>query len=242
MRPQMRAVLKYFDRYRSSALALIAANVVPLLGVLFWNWDAFQVVAVYWMENVVIGLINLLKITTCQPNPDEIDGEKFGFSREELEEIKKAGWKADLSLAVFKLIFGLFFVLHYGAFCYGHGALLFDLFDRGALPETMGELWQFLMQEHLAWGLVPLTASHLVSYFKNYIGRSEYRRTLPDRLMFQPYARVAVLHVVILFGGLVTWMFGNPLPLLIALVIGKTALDLAFHFRERLRNAFGWQD
>ena len=32
-----------------SAWVLVAANLVPLAGVLFWGWDAFALVALFWM-------------------------------------------------------------------------------------------------------------------------------------------------------------------------------------------------
>lgn len=35
-------------------ITLLAANAVPLFGVLFLGWDAFYVVLLYWAENVVM--------------------------------------------------------------------------------------------------------------------------------------------------------------------------------------------
>lgn len=50
---------------RSSSLALIAANCVPLIGVLFFGWDLFSVLYVYWAESAVIGVFNILKMIRC---------------------------------------------------------------------------------------------------------------------------------------------------------------------------------
>jgi hypothetical protein len=36
-------------------LALLAANAIPLFGVVFLGWDAFHIVLLYWAENIVIG-------------------------------------------------------------------------------------------------------------------------------------------------------------------------------------------
>ncbi|MBA3483681.1 MAG: hypothetical protein H0W34_06180 [Pyrinomonadaceae bacterium] len=237
----MRAFFERFARYRSSALTLVAANLVPLIGVLFWNWNAFEIVALYWLENVIIGLVYIFKMITCHPDPDKIDAEQFGFMAKDLQAIKKTGWTAYLSIVLMNLVLVPFFIVHYGGFCYGHGSFIFHLFEKDRLPETIEELWQFLVQEHLVWGVAALAGSHLWSYFINFLGKGEYRWTLPDRLMFQPYARVAVLHVAIIFGGFVVAMLGSPLPLLIALILGKTVLDLVYHFKERLRNAFGME-
>ena len=32
-----------------SSLILIAANLVPLVGVIFWDWDAFVLLMLYWL-------------------------------------------------------------------------------------------------------------------------------------------------------------------------------------------------
>jgi hypothetical protein len=53
---------------RHQQLALILANLVPLAGVLFWDWDIFNIVVLYWFENVIIGGINILKMPTCAPD------------------------------------------------------------------------------------------------------------------------------------------------------------------------------
>src|SRR5947207_8973953 len=45
-----------------SGLALIAANLVPLGGVLFFGWDLASVIILYWAESAVIGFYTALKI------------------------------------------------------------------------------------------------------------------------------------------------------------------------------------
>ncbi|NIA27398.1 MAG: hypothetical protein GWP02_05020 [Desulfobulbaceae bacterium] len=54
---------------RPSAIILILANLVPLAGVLFLGWRVFDVIILYWAENVVIGVINVLRMITCRPEP-----------------------------------------------------------------------------------------------------------------------------------------------------------------------------
>lgn len=45
----------------------LAANLVPLAGVWYWGWDAFQVLIIYWAETVVIGGWALMRIATLPP-------------------------------------------------------------------------------------------------------------------------------------------------------------------------------
>jgi hypothetical protein len=64
------------------------------------------------------------------------------------------------------------------------------------------------------------------------VGRGEYRRVTAGELTFAPYRRLVVLHVTIVFGGLVISMMGVPALVLVILIGLKTAMDLAFHVRE----------
>jgi len=43
-------------------IALLAANTMPLFGVLFLDWDVFFIVLIYWSENLAIGFFNILKM------------------------------------------------------------------------------------------------------------------------------------------------------------------------------------
>jgi len=48
---------------------LIAANVIPLFGAVFWDWNTFNIVFLYWAENLAIGFYTILKIAFL-PVPD----------------------------------------------------------------------------------------------------------------------------------------------------------------------------
>jgi hypothetical protein len=47
---------------RASLAALVAANVIPLVGVLALGWDLYGVMVLYWAENSIIGFFNVLKM------------------------------------------------------------------------------------------------------------------------------------------------------------------------------------
>lgn len=83
-----------------SILILVAVNLIPLAGVLFFGWSVFELLALFWAENVVIGLINLLKMGTVLV---------FAGRRE----------------ALFAMPF---FCVHYGLFTAVHGMFLHSMF------------------------------------------------------------------------------------------------------------------
>src|SRR5437899_11071768 len=54
-------------RVSPSALVLVAANLVPLAGVLFFGWSVFSTLLLFWVENVIVGAFNVLRMLVAQP-------------------------------------------------------------------------------------------------------------------------------------------------------------------------------
>jgi hypothetical protein len=50
---------------RSAALLLVA-NLIPLVGVLFFGWSLLTILVLYWLENGIVGLWNLPRILLAQ--------------------------------------------------------------------------------------------------------------------------------------------------------------------------------
>jgi hypothetical protein len=40
---------------------LIAANILPVIGVLAWGWSPIEVFIVYCLETIIIGILTLVK-------------------------------------------------------------------------------------------------------------------------------------------------------------------------------------
>ncbi|HJP88371.1 MAG TPA: DUF6498-containing protein, partial [Candidatus Limnocylindrales bacterium] len=49
-----------------SALVLVAANLIPLVGVLFFGWSLWTILVLYWVENGIVGFWNVPKILLAQ--------------------------------------------------------------------------------------------------------------------------------------------------------------------------------
>ena len=50
-------------------VALIVANAIPLFGVLFLGWNVWTILIVYWLENGIVGVFNVLKMLRAE-GPD----------------------------------------------------------------------------------------------------------------------------------------------------------------------------
>lgn len=193
------------------ALLLIAVNLVPLFGVLFRGWEIFPLMALFWAENVVVGLWNLVRMATT-----------------------RAPGKMSRSIGE-RIATMAFFTLHYGGFAFGHGTFIAILFGPDQVQSEIGAVINVLGQPGLALALLGLVASHGASYFFNFLGQGEFRHASVSTLMHQPYARVVVLHVALIGSGLLIQALGTPLAGLVFLVVLKIAVDVVAHRREHAR-------
>lgn len=183
----------------ASSAALLLANVIPLLGAVAWGWSVFEIVVTYWAENLIIGGYTLLRM------------------------LGAGGWRSEAALWVGKVFMAGFFTVHYGMFCLVHGFFVFSLLGEGKGKEAV------LSGKGFAIALLALVISHGISFVKNYWAGGEYRGTTIQAQMFAPYPRIVVLHVAILFGAFAIQALGSTVPMLVILVVGKTAIDLSLH-------------
>jgi hypothetical protein len=221
-----------------SVLALIAVNLLPLAGVAFWGWSLMMVLVLYWLESGIVGAINVFKIARAEGGADEppvvVSGNRIT--------IRLSGVASTMSRGP---LIG-FFILHYGIFWAVHGVFVFllPLFAGLANPVIDPTAPSFgfgpmdfgpLPLDGLALAAGLLAASHVVSYFVNYIGRGEYLRATPASQMMSVYGRVIVLHITIILGALVIGAFGTPIAALVLLIGLKTLIDLGLHVLEHRR-------
>jgi hypothetical protein len=89
----------------------------------------------------------------------------------------------------------------------------------------------------VTWAAIALFLSHGFSFAWNYVKSGEFRRATIQNLMKQPYARVVVLHVVIIASGFLVLALGMPAVGLVLLVLLKIGVDLNAHLKERARFA-----
>jgi len=168
---------------------LIAANLVPVAGVLIWDWSPKEVFMVYALETVIVGLFTLLKmgIVTAVRKTDTWYN---GPSR-----TQQSG-----------LFFMLFFLVHYGMFVAIQTALFIQVSGIGK-EYHLGFFGFFLHWPQLfgqdAWYML---AGFFISYgfsmYWNFIRTRQYRTISMMVLMFQPYGRIFIQQVTVILGSI----------------------------------------
>ena len=199
-------------RSRLVLFALVLANLVPLFGVLYLEWDVGSIVVLYWVENLIIGCYTLLKMLVTG----------------------KVG--AVPLMLFFCLHYGGFCAIH-GVFVLELTQFAGSVPEIAVQEEWPGPL--VLVQRislaaprEFQWAVLALLLSHGVSFALLFLGQGEYLRSTLNQLMNAPYKRIAVLHIAVIAGGFLVVKMGSPLGLLIALVALKIGMDIILHRRS----------
>ena len=140
-----------------SAVVLLIANAIPLVGVLLFGWSLWTILVLYWLENGIVGLWNVPKILLAQgsviPTIPELPPEEalqatanpaqaasLRAAWQQARDARAAqlaggvngpggagGPRIGASSGVGRAALAAFFCVHYGMFWFVHGVFIFAL-------------------------------------------------------------------------------------------------------------------
>ncbi len=195
-----------------------AADLLPVIGVIVFGWGAVPLVALYWLENLVVGAFNVLRMWATG---------LAGVSR--------------LFGAVFM---SGFFTIHYGMFCFVHGVFLrsFDAVsgDAGQFGGSSGMEspvglvnWALSSGPQLPLFVAAIIGVNALFFAFDFIGRRQYEDSNSAKLLFQPYGRIVTLHIAILLGGGLAVALGQPLLGVLFLIVLRVIFGVALSMFRR---------
>jgi hypothetical protein len=215
---------------RISSLAaltgLLIANVVPIVGVFAFGWQALDLLLLYWLEAAVVGMFTVARVLLAMGDPTDTGlGALFGFDR-------YTGPGAGTSNVRFGAV--ALFCFQYGPLWVVHGAALF-LLPRFAF-EPLG--WEpLVVLPTLLPAVGAMALSHGLSFGLGFLAGGVWERTAPVAQVFAVFPRLLVLHYAVLIGGLGAAALGSPLFALVVLVVLKTAADVLVEYADPLLRA-----
>lgn len=190
-------------------ILLVLLNAIPIYGVFQWGWKSFDLIFLYWLENLIIGAIMILRMV-----------------------VRPYSHAVEFALPVFLVPF---FTFHYGMFCFVHGMFIVSLFGKGLQPELADMdvpeiILPLIESRYLFWPLMGLLAYQLLDW-----GRDISERGLGSdgikQLTIAPYRRIIVLHITIIASGFAMVTLNEPLAGLLLLITFKTGMDI-YHWNK----------
>jgi hypothetical protein len=211
-------------------IILLISNLIPLLGVLYWGWDTFVLLMLYWLETLVIAFWTLIRILIAGDFARNFVGEVIG-----------------------RVFMFCFFLVHAGGFMAGHFLFLWAFYagDWGSKIQVSQDFFALAPREF--WNKMVLANGLLIPLAISFIGRgiafvvemaklplwthlvSEGpTQTKNGALVGGLYVRIVIMHLVILGGAALAQKYGALAPLIL-LIIAKTVVDIALFIRIDLK-------
>ena len=198
------------------ACLLLFVDLLPVLAVIFFGWGAAPLVALYWLENLIIGGVTIARMLATMSQA-------------------AAGLAAGLFLIPF-------FCFHYGMFCFVHGIFLFvfaQIGDGGAgfgFPDPAFLIsWALGSGVGMGWFVLAIIAVNTLFFMSDFILTGDYRSADLSKEMGAPYGRIVTLHVAIIFGAGITLGLGQPLLGVFLLILLRVLFGMILAMRRRLR-------
>ena len=197
------------DFTKTSTWMIVFSNVIVVFFAIVDNLSAFEVLWIYWIQSVIIGVFNFIKIISLK----EFTTTGFRRSGNELPPTKAA-----------KISTAIFFLIHYGLFHFVY-AIFLGGFSGITDSSTLNSQSNYLLITSLIFFI-----SYLIEYIQS-------TRTLQGEIpnlgviMFAPYFRIIPMHFIIIFGGFVS-VLGSFISmsldlLIIVLFVGiKTFIEI----------------
>jgi len=160
--------------YRDTSLwILLGSNILTIAMALFQHWSLMTIMVAYWVQSVIIGSFNVLRILSLE----QFSTDNFYLNDKPVAPTEKT-----------KKSTALFFALHYGFF---HLIYLIFLITGGSSID-----WRYVL---FAGCIFFVDHGFSFRYNKE---RDEKKITNIGRLMFFPYARIIPMHIVLLVYGI----------------------------------------
>ena len=198
--------------------AILAVDLFPIFAVFQFGWDATALVFLYWLENLIIGAVTLLRMVTAS-----MAGGLLGIGGVAL--------------------MGPFTTFHYGMFCFVHGIFLavFAAASSGGMGEAdfMGPvaLVAFALStgDQMTLFIGAIVALQLFLFMRDFIGRGEFRTTTIQEEMMRPYSRIILLHFGLFVGFGVMILLGQPMFGVLGLILLRAVWGAYQSYRRSIQ-------
>ncbi len=183
---------------RPPILVVLVFNLIPAACVLWLGWSALTLLVLYWVENVVVGVVTALKLRAI---------ERKGGAR--------PGPAA--TTGFFAMHYGIFTLVH-GVFAFVIGGVVGNPDPAATFAQFWSERWSFLAT---VLALSALHAAALIDWMRS----KGWETADLNSQMMAPYGRIFVMHLTVIGGAFVIIETGAPAYAIVLLALLKTVFE-----------------
>lgn len=189
-------------------------NIVPFLGVVFFDWSVFALIYAFWLETLAISLFDSIKITFAQNTPSP-----------SLNILKACRY---LFIRLFILLFFMLFMVVF------IGIKMTSTQEGGNFAADLLMLdWSF------RFTMILFFVIKLAELIYNYFYLNERKQESPDKYLGLFDGRIIIIHVVIVLGVFAHQFFSEHLNNHAGVVAFAGVFVLVKMLSEYVSNTFG---
>ncbi|MBK8188222.1 MAG: hypothetical protein IPK77_13760 [Cellvibrio sp.] len=188
------------------ALLIILCNLIPVYAVVVLDWKSFDLIFLYWLENLIIGLFMVLRML-----------------------IRRYSGILEVIVSLYAIPFTAF---HYTLFCIFHGIFIMVIFDQMKFGDNAPlDLFyvsvSMIKSGAMEMAVLGLVLVHLVDWIRDWFKSAQ---DVGD-IVWSGYKRIMLTHFTIIACGYALLIMENPDIGLLFLIAIKTIMDFHFYFR-----------
>lgn len=203
-----------------SIVLLVAANLLPIVGVVFWGWDAFVLLMLYWLETAIVGFWTAARIVVS-PTAVDVNGKR-------LDGMSLTG----------RVAVAAFITVHAGIFMIVHFVFLWALFSGEWADRIHGpgdfvremvvgtDLWIPLALLFVVRG-APVVGPPIRRRLGMIVPESADRPSAENPVLGL-YVRIFVMQATIIIGAWFAILAGDSIAPLVLLVVLKTVVEVFY--------------
>jgi hypothetical protein len=203
-----------------STWVLVISNLSIIFFAVVDGIGLFQILWIYWIQSVIIGIFNFIKIISLKE-----------FSTEGL----KQGSKPVEESTAAKFSIAIFFLIHYGIFHF-----VYAVFLSSGLPALFGSGSETAGSTYIYYATLIFIINYTIEFIY-YLSEREPRPNL-GKMMSAPYIRIIPMHLTIILGGFIgmgsaVFSLDAGMTLIIVFTLLKTFIDVVSHNTDSLNSA-----
>ncbi len=196
---------------------IVLSNLITFTGVFAFGWRVPEILLMYWIDSLIWGIFVGIKIYYSKADYYLHEG----YNKDEAEEIPKI---YNLGKTVGFLGFYLFLMCIIGQF-------VFPFAGYNPAMVIQGQ-YSLAVTRHIFIASAFFFASHLLSFFKDYLGKEEYWKKTTGELRASAFSRHALFHHVLFFGAFMSQYVIQSMIILYSLIFLKIFADITGYLHD----------
>lgn len=197
------------------AFPLILANIIVLIGVLFWGWEIINVIFLYWVETIILSLFSIAKITLLiYVNLSNTNG----FLA---KTVNLVGYLILGMIYLSFLVFLLYMILWF----------LSPTTKTGLQMSIKDYSFVINYTQYYILAIIVIFYKHGSNFIKNYIWKKEFGLLTIEQITNQTLIHLTIFSIFFAISIIYAIYFGKSTYFIVVIIIGKLAANL-FYYKD----------